>query len=198
MTDEELLAHYLPPAMEQYFTKKLPDVSPSDLRCRIAEFLKGVTLLHLSPGDILFSKEIDAIWHYWILETAEYAILCQRLTGGEFIHHTSNDYPRATNAQDEEDPKHATRRLIVFFCIYVSQFGPIDEDRLVYWPPLAMLLKLCGWSLAHANDLLLQRARDFDAALAAVRPILPLKYSIAGSMAATRDGTDQGGKSFPT
>src|SRR5437899_11585805 len=111
MTNQVLLAHYLPPAMEQYVTKKLPDVSPSELRCRIAEFLKGLTLLHLSPGDILLSKEIDAIWHYWILETAaEYATLCQKLTGGEFIHHTSNDYPRATNAQVEEDPNDATRR----------------------------------------------------------------------------------------
>src|SRR5690349_3091932 len=133
MTDEELLGRYLSPAMEQYFTRKLPDISPSDLRCRIVEFLKGLALLQLSPGDILFSKEIDAIWHYWILETAEYAALCQKLTGGEFIHHTSKDYSGPTTAPNEEDPTHATRRLIVFFCIYVSQFGPIAEDRLVYW-----------------------------------------------------------------
>ena len=173
VTDQQLIARYVTAAMEQYFARKLPTVGATDLRRRIAECLKGLTVMRLSPGDILFSEEIDAVWHYWILETAEYAALCDKL-GGEFIHHSSHDYPATAQTQGGLD---AVRRLIVFFAIYVSRFGPLEAERLVYWPALATLLEVSGWSLDFTNRLLLHRAREFDSALEAWRPIHALDQS---------------------
>ena len=94
-TDWELLDRYLSKPMEKYFTRKLPDLEIDEVRRRIAECLKGLIVLHLIGGNIPFSDDIDAIWHYWILQTAEYAELCRKLPGGEFLHHSSADYPRA-------------------------------------------------------------------------------------------------------
>ena len=60
LTDEYLLGRHLPPAMERYFIKKLPDLDRHELLVRIAECIKGLMLM--SSGSILFSNEIDTIW----------------------------------------------------------------------------------------------------------------------------------------
>lgn len=165
VTDQELLERHLPPEMAEYFAHKFPDLEDDERRRRVAECVKGLTLMHLLPGDIPFSEEIDAVWHYWLLETAEYIGLCLRITGGEFLHHSSADYPPMRQAQAEQSPRDAVRRLLAFFALYVSRFGPMDEQRLAYWPAFAALMEAYGWSLARANDTLQARARDFDKAL---------------------------------
>ena len=38
------------------------------------------------------AKEVDEIWHYWILETQQYEALCLSLPIPGFIHHSSNAF----------------------------------------------------------------------------------------------------------
>jgi hypothetical protein len=165
LTDQELLGRHLSPDMEAYLARKFPALETEELHRRVAECLKGLTLMHLLPGDIPFSDEVDAVWHYWLLETAEYCELCMRLTGGEFLHHSSADYPPMQRAQAEQSPRDAVRRLLAFFALYVSRFGPIDERRLAYWPAFAALMELYGWDLTRANAVLLARGREAERAL---------------------------------
>lgn len=165
VTDQELLGRHLSPEMAEYFAHKFADLDAAELHRRVAECLKGLTLLHLLPGDIPFSEEIDAVWHCWLMETAEYAALCRRITGGEFLHHSSADYPPMRQAQAAQNPRHAVRRLLAFFALYVSRFGPIDERRLAYWPAFSELMEAYGWDLARANEAFQARARDLERAL---------------------------------
>src|ERR1700730_5524227 len=143
LTDEYLLERHLPQAMEHYFVKKLPDLNRDELQVRIAECIKGLMLI--SPGKILFSDEIDTIWHYWILQTEQYAELCANLPSGEFCHHSSDDYPDAE--QEAADKAGESDRVIGFFVSYVRNFGAIEPSRLRYWPPLASLMSALGWEL---------------------------------------------------
>jgi hypothetical protein len=165
VTDHELLARHLSPEMATYFARKFADLAPEEVQRRVAECLKGLILLDLLPGGIPFSDEIDAVWHYWLLETAEYSQLCMRITGGGFLHHSSADYLPAQKVQSEQDLRQGVRRLLAFFALYVSRFGPMDQQQLGYWPALAILMELYGWNLPRANEALKARARDLDRAL---------------------------------
>jgi hypothetical protein len=60
----------------------------------ISEFKKYIALIVLgSKGIAMISKEVDEVWHNFILFTHEYANFCQEVVG-EFVHHvprTSRD-----------------------------------------------------------------------------------------------------------
>jgi hypothetical protein len=161
LTDEELLERHLPQAMEQYFVKKLPDLDRDELRVRIAECIKGLILM--SRGNILFSDEIDSIWHYWILQTEQYDELCANLPEGHFRHHSSNDYPDAE--QKAADTVGENDRVIGFFVSYVRNFGPIEPSRVRYWPPLAALMRALGWGLPQMNAFLQEQLLQLEITL---------------------------------
>jgi hypothetical protein len=151
VTDDELLEKYVPPPLETYFSRKLPNIERAELRVRIAECLKFLTLFHFAPGEVFFSTEIDDIWHYWILQTREYADLCRKLPSGKFLHHSSFDYPVEQERHANRDLDRSMDRLVSYFASYVHNFGPIDENRLQHWPVLRMLMRAGNWNLAQVN-----------------------------------------------
>lgn len=160
-SDEVLLQRYLPEAVERYFIAKLPELERGESRVRIAECLKALVLE--INGVILFSNEIDSIWHYWILQTKQYAELCAKLPGGTFQHHSSADYPDHQSPPDQGVQE--VDRTIGFFASYVQNFGPIEASRLRYWPALESLREALGWDLARTNAFLSERAQELEAAL---------------------------------
>jgi hypothetical protein len=155
VSDEWLLNAYLTQSMQSYFVKKLPELSRPEVRARVAECLKG--LAFMTPGPILFSADIDTIWHYWILQTEQYAELCARLPGRRFLHHSSNDYPVPEDS--DRDKRRLLKRLINFFAAYSSHFGPMRKGRLHHWPALERLMQVLDWDLARTNAFLHERAR---------------------------------------
>jgi hypothetical protein len=151
VTDDELLKKYVPHPLETYFSRKVPDIDRAELRVRIAECLKFLALFHFAPGEVFFSNDIDDIWHYWILQTREYADLCRLLPGGTFLHHSSFDYPVEQERHAKRDLDRSIDRLVSYFASYVHNFGSIDEGRLHYWPALQMLMRAGNWNLAQMN-----------------------------------------------
>jgi hypothetical protein len=147
LTDEDLLATYLAPPLEQYFFNKLPGLSHREVRARTAECLKALNLAHFSSGDILFSDDIDEIWHLWILQTREYEALCRKLPAREILHHSSVDYPPTQEACSNQDIRRAANRCVTFFALYVRNFGSLSAERLRYWPALDSIMQDRGWDL---------------------------------------------------
>lgn len=90
--DLPLLERFLTPEMFVYFCQK-SGLSPPETLRRIAEMLKFLILVRNFPGNIIFGKEIDEIWHLWVLQTREYEMLCAALPGGEIRHHCAREYP---------------------------------------------------------------------------------------------------------
>lgn len=78
--------------MRHYFEAKLSPLSPREVRVRVEEALKFLNMAAYCHSSIPVSKDIDEIWHLWILETQEYRKLCRILQGGGFLHHRSNAY----------------------------------------------------------------------------------------------------------
>jgi hypothetical protein len=111
-------------------------------------------------GDIPVSKEIDEVWHLWILQTEEYDQLCARLSGGVFLHHSSNDYALFTDS-GAKDRKIDRRIGIAILASYVMNYGPFETERLKYWPLAAKLVESLG-DLVQMNTLLQSTSHSFE------------------------------------
>jgi len=118
--------------MKYYFDKKLAPLSSAEVDVRIEEALKYLNMAVYCNGDIPFSKEIDDVWHYWILETAEYQKLCAKLHGRTFLHHSSNDYAEYFDA-DAKNRKIDLEFGISILSSYVRNYGSFEPDRVKYW-----------------------------------------------------------------
>jgi hypothetical protein len=150
ITNQQLRAAFLTAPMRHYFEKKLAPVSPAEVQVRVEEALKFLNIAVFCHGSIPVSKEIDEIWHYWILETQEYKKLCRALQGGKFLHHRSNAYTEYFDkdiATRGNDLKHQVAML----SNYLLNYGPFKKDRVKYWLLAAHLVEKCGWSVRQLN-----------------------------------------------
>ncbi len=152
ITGHQLREEFLSPQMHFYFERKLAPLPSEDVVVQIEELLKYLNMAVHCNGDIPVSKDIDEVWHLWILQTQQYEELCARLSGGVFLHHSSNDYALFT------DPGAKDRKIdrtigISILASYVMNYGPFEADRLKYWPLAAKLAESLG-DVGRLNALL--------------------------------------------
>jgi hypothetical protein len=172
-----LLENFVSPQMRIYYSKKCPSLSQNEIETQLCEMLKFLILVEHFPGNIIFGKEIDDMWHLWIMQTVQYAELCQKLPGNFFRHHSSKDYPEeifpenmSTNQSEQsftssgaETPQEAflrkAQRILSFFATYYANFGPIEANVVGYWPPLQRMIERLGWSVNDLNGFLSQQVQ---------------------------------------
>ena len=150
ISDSQLRAAFVEPAMFEYFQRKLPDLDESELGVRIGETLKFLFIADECAGSIPVSREIDDVWHLWILQTQEYASLCTSLPTGEFIHHCSNDYLAYFNPAVGTDE--GMYNDVHMLATYVANFGPFTAQVVRYWRLAAHLTERLGWTIEELND----------------------------------------------
>ncbi len=151
---EELREAHVSAPMLHYFRRKLAGLSEAELIARLEETLKFLAISQYCAGPIPVSRDIDDVWHYWILQTQEYQRLCESLNAGNFIHHSSNDYIAYF---DKDVGTHDTLPLDVkMLGIYVENFGLFEADRVQYWLLAAHLLDKQDWTLNQLNQWLTQ------------------------------------------
>jgi hypothetical protein len=63
ISNEQLRAAFLTPAMKHYFERKLADLSSAEAAARIEELLKYLNMTAHSHGSIPVNDEIDYVWH---------------------------------------------------------------------------------------------------------------------------------------
>jgi len=146
----ELRESFLEPGMYFYLQAKLPDLSPEDLEARIEEALKFLYLSTECSGNIPVTREIDDVWHLLILQTAEYATLCRRMPGGQFIHHCSRQFLAYFETAD--NPQGGLRNEVRMLGLYVQNFGQFKPDRIRFWRLADYLVTRVGWSVAELNE----------------------------------------------
>jgi hypothetical protein len=163
MKEDMLLATCLPPEMKIYFQKKLPDDEDAWRDTKIAELLKYLYLASISDDDgpILFSREVDDVWHYWILQTRQYRTLCLALPGRRFLNHSSDDYP-STGAEFDQIPATALQnRALQYFCNYYATFGGFTETSARAWPSLGIIQSLWGGGISSVNAFLQKKISEY-------------------------------------
>jgi len=149
-TERSLSAALLGAPMAHYFSRKFADLPDDELACRIEETLRFLFISHECSGSIPVSRDIDDVWHAWILQTQEYEALCQKLPTQRFIHHSSNDYLSFFDPLVGEND--GLERDVRMLALYVVNFGPFDERRAMHWLLARHLLQRCGWSLSDLNS----------------------------------------------
>lgn len=88
-------------------------VEPAQVDEAIEEFRKYLHLIALGHSSLgMFSKEVDKVWHTFILFTRDYAEFCQK-TFGFFLHHQPALRSRPLGNGSRER----------FFTAYRQQFG---------------------------------------------------------------------------
>jgi hypothetical protein len=150
ISNAQLRSAYLTEPMYAYFRRKVGGISDADLEARIEEALKFLFISGECTGAIPVTKEIDEIWHYWVLETQEYAALCEALPAGAFVHHSSNDYLAYFDPSVGEDTDLAAD--VKMLALYVENFGPFDASRTKYWHLATHLVDKMGWSVEQLNE----------------------------------------------
>ena len=150
ISNQTLLAIFLDEPMFRYFRIKIPHLSNAELFLRIEETLKFLTIADQCTGAIPVSREIDEIWHYWILQTQEYMNLCKLLPTGEYIHHSSNDYDRYFDPGVNDRSNLGLD--IKMLALYVTNFGPFEENRARHWLLASHLIEKCGWTVQQLNE----------------------------------------------
>jgi hypothetical protein len=150
LSNQQLRDAFLSPQMQCYFEKKLPDVPPAEVGIRIEEALKFLNIATYCHGNIPVSKEIDEIWHLWILETREYAKLCSQLQGRQYLHHSSNVFAACAEG-DGAVPENDLDEEVSMLATYVLNYGPFEEERIEYWPFAAHLVSR-GLTVDQLND----------------------------------------------
>lgn len=149
-TKRVLLDSLLDAPMQRYFERKFASLPAAELRLRHEETLRFLFIAHECTGAIPVSREIDEVWHAWILQTQQYEALCRRLPTGEFIHHSSNDYlvwfdPAVGNGNPlDQDVK--------MLALYVANFGPFEAPRAAHWLLARHLIDRHGWTVDDLND----------------------------------------------
>jgi hypothetical protein len=159
ITNQQLTDTFLTPQMLHYFETKLAPLPPQEVSTRIEEALKFLNMATYFHGSIPVTKEIDDVWHYWILETREYSRLCSKLQGQEFIHHSSNVYLNYS-AEQHRPAANDLEEEAAMLCSYVLNYGPFETDRVKYWVLAAYLIEKCRWTIGQLNDWLLSAAPD--------------------------------------
>ncbi|MGL5448132.1 MAG: hypothetical protein ACRDBL_12570 [Rhabdaerophilum sp.] len=184
--DDTLLRQFVSANMYVYFRLKAPELEPQELKVRLTELVKFLLMSHKFPGNILFGRDLDDLWHLWIMQSRQYEMFCRATEPGTFIHHDSNDFPRghldwqdaeklAQGMKAEKDAvglvrppppigtpefEEGVHRLLSFFTSYVISYGPLKAENVKYWPPVARMLRRLNWSVDEFNAFMLAQAQS--------------------------------------
>ena len=127
----------------------LSDRSTDELAVQMEECLKFLFIMsERNRGFIPLTSEVDEVWHELILQTMEYAELCDALPGRKFIHHQSlafKDYAAERSESEVVD------EFLSWIPAYVSRFGPFTPERAKYWSFCRYLTDTLGLSLQQLN-----------------------------------------------
>lgn len=124
---------------------------------KIEEFLKFMYIVSVKgAGFIPLSKEIDEVWHEYILQTQEYHNLCMNLPGNVFIHHQTNSLEDYTKIYGKET---VVKNMVEWLPYYFHFFGKFTEHTTRYWTIVHFLIQELNFSLEKINFLAEREAK---------------------------------------
>ena len=137
-------------------TARQTGLSEVDAEHQTIECLRYLYLVSAYPEQLngLFlpvEQSIDDIWHYLILQTREYRVLCEeRLPGHFFIEHRSLPYDKYQQTPSREQ---LIEQALRWLPLYRNTFGAFDEQALSYWTMVRFLHQQMGLSLSQIATL---------------------------------------------
>jgi hypothetical protein len=123
------------------------------------EFLKYVVIAlnapHLAAAGTPYRfipvvKLIDEIWHFYLLQTEEYAKLCDIISPGNFLHHRTFLYDKHVSDVIRTELLH--QEDLDFLVNYRLRFGYFTAQSIGFWRvPLCLQAEL-EWNIDKVNQ----------------------------------------------
>jgi hypothetical protein len=166
---------------------KFSDYSEHEVYIALREFIRYLFLTANSDTSVFFpgTKLMDDVWHSFIVETAEYKVLCSKLRPGHFLEHSGMKFEEYSSLRS---PENLNEEQLSWLVSYVDNFGPIDEAayaQLVLAQNLASRLNFEREKLNQFAERLLIEAKKqktqtpFSLKIFLENDIAPLLSSIA-------------------
>jgi hypothetical protein len=145
-----MVEELVPPAIREIVGLDL-DRPAAELDVQMEECLKFLTLAsERTTSFIPLVREVDEVWHAFIVQTRFYFDLCDRLPGHRYIHHGTFSLHEYTEGKGR---RAVVRELIDWVPTYVKRFGPFTEERARYWAVCTFLTDEIGLTLEQVNEL---------------------------------------------
>ncbi|MFK8258596.1 hypothetical protein ACFL9S_12505 [Erwinia sp. AnSW2-5] len=138
------------------YTLRQTGLGRTEAEQQVIECLRFLYLISAFPqrlGGLFLPVEqaIDEVWHFLILQTREYRILCeQKLPGRFFIEHRSMPYNQYGQEPGREQMAEEALRWLP---LYRATFGGFDECSAPCWTMVRFLHGQMNMSLEHINAL---------------------------------------------
>lgn len=158
-----LAEKYVSPKMWAILRENFPERNDEELKIQVEEFLKFMTIISAEGASFIpLSKEIDDIWHEFILQTASYAKFCDNLLGQRFIHHETismEDYSAQKGKGVLVD------QMLKWIPHYIKRYGDFTDRIADYWTMCRFLQNELGMTLAEINELGQEQAKKIKIAV---------------------------------
>lgn len=113
------------------------------------EFLKFMYISSITDKKFIpVTKEIDDIWHEYILQTKAYSELCLSLPGKKFINHKSISFDQYCHNNSKDV---VIKDMVSWVPLYKEYFGPFLEKNANYWFLVKFLINELDMKLCDIN-----------------------------------------------
>lgn len=157
---KNLIETYVSKHMLKVYRKSFDQWDSEKQETALEEFLKFAILASYF-GNIFIpcTRDIDQIWHKFILETRDYFAFCDRIKPGNYLHHsgvTYDDYCEMKPGEKviEED--------VSVLASYWQNFGPFTEKTIGYWHFGNVLRLRHGMTIDDFNEMISKMATAGD------------------------------------
>lgn len=148
------------PWMLKHLKDHFSELSDYEFNTRLEEFLKFMYLSSkYNESFFPLTDEIDELWHEYIVQTLEYAQLCQALPSKRFLHHQSGSLEEYTQIID---PKALVRRYLEWLPTYYLHFGAFTVETSKYWYIIDFLKTELHLDLDYINKIAENEAYKFE------------------------------------
>ncbi|MBF6330003.1 hypothetical protein [Nocardia transvalensis] len=155
MTEQDILGELYEETVRH--VRQHNDVDEPTARIQVREAVRYLTLVSAHRDELsgLFlpvEQAIDEVWHYLILQTREYADICEkRLPGGYFIHHRSISYDDYGHRQPSRETM--IEQSLRWIPLYCKRFGQFDDEGARWWTMVRFLRDEMGYGLDAISSL---------------------------------------------
>ncbi|MGC7402893.1 hypothetical protein ACPWR0_03555 [Pandoraea pneumonica] len=155
MISKNNVRDFAPQSLIAHLCRKLADLPEIERDIRIDECLKFLFLASVRSKTsqdtyAVVSQSIDDVWHECILQTREYALLCERLPAQCFVHHSSSAegyrghvLTRGAHAAADEH--------VWWLENYYAHFGDLTAAAAKHWSGVTFLMDTFDLSIDDIN-----------------------------------------------
>jgi len=129
----------------------------AEASARLEEFLKFAIISLNTPAEtrrarfIPIVTAVDQVWHFLLLQTRQYAALCEAIAPGRFLHHETFSYD--SHIAEVSSVEQLMQEDLSWIASYVHSFGGFDDQTVRFWRVPLTLMNQLGWRVERVNEL---------------------------------------------